>query len=245
MSAPLPETPWALSASALAAQLGVDPACGLDAADLRERKRRFGPNHLRRQAAQSAWRIWFDQLASPLVLLLVFAALLSLSFGHLVEAGAIGAVILINALIGFFTELRAVRSMEALTRLGSRRSRVRREGEEHEVTARGLMPGDVVLLEAGDVVSADLRLIEGSKVLADESILTGESEAVDKSCEVRAPAALLAERHNMLSRAPGSRAGRRPGWSWRPACRRSWARSPRSPPTSPRKRLRWRSGWSG
>lgn len=194
----LPATPWSLSSAEAAERLGVDPAVGLDAAELRARKRRFGPNHLRRQAAKGAWRIAYDQLASPLVVLLALAALLSVAFGHWVEAGAIAAVILINALIGFFTELRAVRSMEALTRLGSRRSRVRREGEEHEITARGLMPGDVVLLDAGDVVSADLRLIEASKVLADESILTGESEAVDKTSEALGPEVPLAERRNLL-----------------------------------------------
>lgn len=198
MRVQLPERPWAEPAQTVALALGVDPARGLDAAALRQRRRQFGPNRLRRLATRSAWRIALDQLASPLVLLLAVAGGLSAGFGHWVEAGAIGAVIAINALIGFLTELRAVRSMEALGRLGSRRARVRREGDEHAVTARGLMPGDVVLLEAGDVVGADVRLLEASRLRVDESILTGESEPVGKAVEPRPADAPLAERACML-----------------------------------------------
>ena len=109
-----------------------------------------------------------------MTLLLTVAAAVSFVFGDWVEGLAICAVILINAAIGFFTELRAVRSMEALYRLGKVSSRVRREGEIREVPAETLVPGDIVVLEGGDVISADIRLVQASKLQADESALTGE-----------------------------------------------------------------------
>ncbi|HEX3035811.1 MAG TPA: cation-transporting P-type ATPase, partial [Thermodesulfobacteriota bacterium] len=121
-------------------------------------------------------------------------------FGELVEGVAIIAVILINALIGFFTELRAVRSMEALRRLGSMNAKVRRDGRILEIPSQELVPGDIVIIEGGDVVTADLRLVETSKLQADESSLTGESFPVSKQIESLNGEVPLAERSNMLFR---------------------------------------------
>jgi Ca2+-transporting ATPase len=115
-----------------------------------------------------------------------------------VEAFAIVVVIVINAAIGFFMEIRAVRSMEALRRLVRINARVRRDGHLQEVFAEELVPGDIVILEGGDLVPSDIRLIEASKLQADESSLTGESVPVSKKTEPVGEDAPLAERSNMV-----------------------------------------------
>lgn len=130
--------------------------------------------------------------------LLLLAAGLAWAFGETLEAGAILAVILMNSGIGFLTELRAVRSMEALRKLGSVRTRVRRSGSEVEIPAQHLVPGDIVLLEGGDVITADLRVLEASRLHADEALLTGESVPVEKSPEQVPPEAPLAEHRSMV-----------------------------------------------
>jgi Ca2+-transporting ATPase len=113
-------------------------------------------------------------------------------------SSAIVTVLAINALIGFVTELKAARSIQALRALGTRNARVRREGRVRLVPAEELVPGDVVVLDAGDAVSADLRLIETSRVSADESTLTGESVAVDKQTHPVSANARLGDRASML-----------------------------------------------
>jgi P-type Ca2+ transporter type 2C len=178
--------------------LGVARERGLSEAEVHARRRRHGPNRLRRAETRSAWSILIDQFRSVLVVLLVAAAALSLLFGRWIEALAIGAVLVINGAIGFLSELRAVQSMEALRKLGSVRARVRRGGRVRMVNAEELVPGDVVVLEGGDVVTADVRLLEASKLQADESSLTGESAPVGKTSEVLAAETPLAERRNMV-----------------------------------------------
>jgi Ca2+-transporting ATPase len=189
---------WSLPWSLVAERLGVDVTRGLDADEVGRRRRRFGPNRLRRRKKRPAWRILADQFKSLIVLLLLAAAAVSLLFGETIEGFAIVVVILINAVLGFATELRAVRSMEALYALGVVHTRVRRDGVVAAVPAEDLVPGDVVLVEGGDVITADLRLVESSKLEADESVLTGESLPVPKDVAPVAPEAPLAERSCML-----------------------------------------------
>jgi len=176
----------------------VSAEAGLDPSEVRRRRKRYGPNRLREAKAKSGWVILADQLKGLMTLLLTVAAVLSFVLGDWVEGLAIVAVILINAGIGFFTELRAVRSMEALYRLGRVGAKVRREGKLQEIPAEELVPGDIVILEGGDVVSVDLRLIQASKLQADESALTGESMPVSKTTETLEGETTLAERRNML-----------------------------------------------
>ena len=126
---------------------------------------------------QTALSLLAGQLKSPVVWLLAAAAALAASFSEWTESAAILLVLLVNTLIGFFTELRAVRSMEALRTLGNRSSRVRRDGKLKTVPAELVVPGDIVLLESGDVVTADIRLVEARNLSCDESTLTGESGA--------------------------------------------------------------------
>ena len=178
--------------------LGVDPTRGLDPADVPARRRRHGANVLREAKRESAWRILVRQFESLLVLLLVAAAGISFAFGQWHEGVAVAVVIAINAAIGFATELRAVRSMEALRRLGTATTRVRRGGRLHELPAAELVVGDVVAIEAGDLVSADLRLLTASKLQVNEAALTGESAPVGKRVAAVAADTPLPERTSML-----------------------------------------------
>lgn len=189
---------WALKPAEVTEQLDVDPRQGLSPKEARARLAQHGPNVLRSVGRLGAFEILVNQLKSLIVALLAAACVLSAALGDWVEAGAIAAVLVINTLIGFFTELRAVRSMEALRELGTVHARVRRGGEEARVPAQELVPGDVVVLEGGDVVTADLRLVEASKLEADESVLTGESLPVGKDSAAVPPEAPLAERRSML-----------------------------------------------
>jgi P-type Ca2+ transporter type 2C len=171
---------------------------GLSEDQARQRKRQYGPNQLRQAKERASWAILVDQFKSLIILLLSLAAALSFVLGEWIEAAAIASVILINGAIGFFTELQAIRSVEALRRLSQVKTKVRRGGEVFEIPAQDLVPGDIVLLDAGDVVTADLRLTETSKLQADESTLTGESFPVGKSTEPVDGNALIAERFSML-----------------------------------------------
>ncbi len=178
--------------------LEVDPRTGLRAAQLAERRARFGPNTLRRQARRSALTILAHQFKGIIVWLLAAAAGLSIHMGDRVEAAAILVVLAINTAIGFATEFRAARSMEALNRIAETRSRVRRDGQTVLVDARDLVPGDVVLLEAGDVVTADMRLVRASNLEVDESVLTGESLPVGKQTGALPAGTPVTEQTNMV-----------------------------------------------
>jgi Ca2+-transporting ATPase len=197
-AAPAAQTPWNQPPEAVLAGLEVDAGCGLTAAAVRERLARHGPNRLRRSESRSAWHVLAVQFRSLMTALLAASALLAFAMSRPVDGASIVIVIALNVMIGFVVELRGVRSMEALQRLVQVHARVRRDGRVQEVPADRLVPGDIVLLEGGDIVSADLRLIEAANLQVDESALTGESVPVDKRVEACAAAALLAERSPML-----------------------------------------------
>ena len=190
--------PWSRTAEDVVAALGVDPRRGLTDAEVQVRRREVGPNQLRQLRQRSAWAIATAQFKSVLVLLLAAAMMAAAAFGDWVEAGAILAVLLINALLGFVTELKAARSVEALRKMGATSALVRRDGDSRVVPAADLVPGDVVLLEGGDVVTADLRLLEASKLQLDESTLTGESIPTGKSVEPVAEEAPIGDRRSVL-----------------------------------------------
>jgi Ca2+-transporting ATPase len=194
----LPGKPHALAVNDALALMGVSVAAGLTSQEVRDRRNRFGPNKIVSRRKAHALFLLLHQFQSPVVYLLSTAAGLAFFFREFEEGVAIVAVLAANALIGFVTELKAVRSIEALRALGTRSVRVRRDGHVRLVPAAEIVPGDIVVLEAGDSVAADLRLIEASSLAADESTLTGESVTVDKYVEPVPADARLADRASML-----------------------------------------------
>ncbi len=192
------QPPWVGEVSSVLDRYGVDHGNGLSSDEVVARRRRYGPNHLKGAKRRDALAILIEQFRSVVILLLVAAAALSFIFGDLPEGAAILGVILINTAIGFVTELRAVRSIEALRKLGRVDTTVRRGGETKRVPADSLVPGDIVLIEGGDVITADIRIVDASKLEADESTLTGESLPVSKSADALEKQTHLTERTNML-----------------------------------------------
>ena len=196
--AALPKHPHSLSAGDLLARMGVSVMSGLPDEEAKGRQDAFGLNTIVSRRKANALLLLLHQFASPVVYLLSAAAALAFYFGELEEGSAIVAVLALNALIGFLTELKAARSIEALRALGTRSARVRRDGHVRLIPAEQMVPGDIVVLEAGDAVSADLRLVEASNLAADESTLTGESVAVHKHVRPVAANARIADRASML-----------------------------------------------
>ncbi len=192
------EQPWAIPWEQVAAGLESDAEQGLSGQEVSLRRKRFGLNRLRQVKRVSPWAILFSQFRSLIVLFLGAAVVVALLFGELADSLAITAVIFINALIGFVTELKGARSVEALRQLGNVTARVRRNRAIREVAAEDLVPGDVAVMEGGDIITADIRLFKASKLQADESTLTGESLPVAKETAPTAPQTALADRVNML-----------------------------------------------
>ncbi|MCC0030552.1 MAG: cation-transporting P-type ATPase [Brucellaceae bacterium] len=190
--------PHAAPADSVLAALSVDPQAGLSADEAARRLARHGPNTLRQRKRASAFTVLLSQFNSPVVYLLMAAAALAIALGEIVEFVAIAIVLVINAAIGFFTELQAVRSMEALRELATRTAVVRRGGRTASLSAETLVPGDIVLLDAGDVIAADMRIVSAANLAVDESALTGESLPVAKSPDPVGADTPLADRTSML-----------------------------------------------
>ncbi len=183
------------------AELGVAVEQGLGAAEVADRLRRDGPNELAERGVKTPARIFWEQLTGTLVLVLIVAAVVSALIGDAKDAIAIVAIVVLNAILGFVQENRAERALAALRRLAVPQVRVRRDGEVREVSARELVAGDIVLLEAGNLVPADGRLVDVVNLRIEEAVLTGESEAVTKTAAVLAASGggevTLGDRTNM------------------------------------------------
>ncbi len=195
-----PESPaWHTRSAAEAARgLGSDPDTGLSQAEARRRLERHGANEIRRQRRRSPLRMFVDQLTDFMILVLIAAAVISGIVGEPADTVAILVIVVLNAVIGFVQEYRAERAVAALRRMAAPEAAVVRDGERRTIPALQLVPGDLVLVEAGAVMPADLRLLESAELQADESALTGESQAVSKSVEVLdGPELPLGDRRNM------------------------------------------------
>lgn len=175
-------TPWHVrTADEVIGQLQVDISTGLTSALVSARQRHHGPNRLPEAAGPTAMGIFLRQFRSLIVVVLAVAAGFAAAIGNLKDASVIVAVLLLNAIVGFYQEFRAERSLAALKNMLPATARVRRDGATTNVPADNLVPGDIVLLEAGDRVPADGRLVVAVTLTVDESSLTGESWPAQKS----------------------------------------------------------------
>ncbi len=195
---PIPKTPHAMTGEAVVESLETSPH-GLSQKESKARLDVFGHNMLPGAKSVGIGQVFLSQFTSPLIYVLVAAALLSLVIQEWSDAGFILAVLLINAMIGTFQEYSAQRAAVALQSLVTTHCRVIREGDAYEVDAKSLAPGDIVLIESGDKVPADLRIIDSHDLEVDESMLTGESHSVLKHGEQIMPAeTFLGDRFNMV-----------------------------------------------
>ena len=190
-----PNVSWhALSAEVAAQQLVVDSATGLSAEEVVSRQARHGLNLMTEKPATPGWRRFVQQLAQPLVLVLLAAGAITAALGEWTDASVILGVVLVNAFIGYWQEAKAEGALAALARTIATPVTVRRGGHRQKLDASQLVPGDVVILAAGDRVPADLRLLQQTEMQIDESMLTGESLPVSKQTAAMADDTLLAER---------------------------------------------------
>ena len=174
-------TSWhTLTGDEAALRLQSNLQTGLSSAIAAKRLAQFGPNALLEKRARSTWRMLLDQFSDFMIIVLIGAAIISGTVGDVKDTIAIIVIVILNAVIGFIQEYRAERAMAALKRMAEAGAHVLRDGHVELVSANGLVPGDVVDLEAGNVVPADLRIIETARLKIDESALTGESVAIEK-----------------------------------------------------------------
>ena len=184
------------------------PLQGLTTPEAHQREQRFGRNSLPEGKQISLLRIFLSQFRSPLIYLLLMAGVIAQSLGHTTDAIVISVVVLLNAVIGTLQENRAERSLEGLRQLTPRQARVIRDGRQQILPASALVPGDILLLEAGDAVPADSRLCESANLQVTEAALTGESVPIAKSTRPVARELPVAERTNMVYAGTHVTAGR-------------------------------------
>ncbi len=179
-------------------QLETSFELGLSSAEADRRLAEHGPNELQAAAGISPWHILLQQFKNVLIIILLIATLLSAFLGHGIEAVAIAVIVLFAVLLGFVQEYRAERAIEALREMAAPTATVIRDGEEIELPARDIVPGDVTFLRAGDKVPADVRLLEAINLQIEEAALTGESVPVEKQVSAIAGTNLaLGDRRNM------------------------------------------------
>ena len=192
--------------------LGVDVTRGLDTAAVDERLRRYGRNEIQEAARRSPWRMLAGQFMDFMILVLIAAAVISGIVGDPIDTIVIMIIVLLNAVIGAVQEYRAERAVAALRMMAAPDARVLRGGEPQTVAAAELVPGDIVLLEAGNVVPADLRVLEAIELKVDESALTGESQVVEKRPDALTEKDLpLGDRRNMAYKGTLATSGRGQG----------------------------------
>ncbi len=184
---------------------------GLDEGELRRRRETYGPNTLPSRKRPTLLRIVLNQFTNPLIYVLLAAAVVAFAIGDLKDAVFILLVVVLNAVIGTIQEWKAESSAAALQRMLSIQVRVKRDGSDHTVAAEDLVPGDIVLLESGGKVPADLRLLETRSLEMDESFLTGESQAASKSSEALDAQTGVSDRANIAFAGATTTSGRAVG----------------------------------
>ncbi|GAB2616557.1 cation-transporting P-type ATPase [Emticicia sediminis] len=176
----------------------TNPETGLTKTEASVRIKKYGLNVYTSQKPKNPWLILLEQFKSPIVYLLVFGAIVSLFFKDFIEAAAILVVILVNAMIGFLMEMQARSSMKALKEMDVIKTRVLRDGKVEIIPAENLTLGDIVMLEAGDLIPGDGRLLVANQLKCDESSLTGESLPTEKNIEKLPKDTVLGDLQNMV-----------------------------------------------
>ncbi|MGI9244352.1 MAG: cation-translocating P-type ATPase [Verrucomicrobiales bacterium] len=175
--------PYRKTVQEVAAALHVNPETGLSDSEVQSLREEYGPNALAEGKKKSALALFLEQFKNPLLIILTIGAVISGYTGHTVDAIAIAVIIAINALISFFQELKAQKSLESLKQMAAPNSEVMRNGKWGTIPSHDLVPGDILKLNTGDVVGADLRFIQANRMQIDESMLTGESVPSDKTTD--------------------------------------------------------------
>src|SRR4030043_140354 len=188
----------ALDAEKVLHRLRSDHHRGLTSEEVGKRLVEFGPNELRKEEKASPFSLFLGQFKNLLIVILLAAPALSLLVGEWVDALMIAAIVLLSAVLGFVQEYKAERALEALKKMLSPTITVLRDAKEEEIPSRDLVPGDIVLLEAGDKIPADGRLVEVRSLNCDEAALTGESVPVRKEAAALGEQISIGERLNMV-----------------------------------------------
>ncbi len=178
--------------------LESDPHRGLSDDEAARRLADYGPNELRKEEKVSPWTIFLGQFKNILIIILLVATVLSAAVGEIFDAALIFVIVVFCALLGFFQEYRAERALAALKKMLSPTVRLIRNGKEQDVPSKDVVPGDILLLEAGFKIPADARLIENASLKCDEASLTGESMPVAKDIRRLAAAVRVADRTNVV-----------------------------------------------
>jgi len=193
------DTQWhALDVPEALEALESDASRGLSDGEVARRLAAYGPNELRKEERVSPWTIFLGQFKNILIIILLIATVLSAAVGEIFDAALIFVIVLFCAVLGFFQEYRAEKALEALKKMLSPSVRLIRNGREQDVPSKDIVPGDILLLEAGFKVPADGRLIENASLKCDEASLTGESLPVAKDIRRLATGVRVADRTNMI-----------------------------------------------
>jgi magnesium-transporting ATPase (P-type) len=190
--------PWhTLAADKVLRRLGTDFQQGLSTEEVERRQAEFGLNQMTARRGTPAWVKFLQQFNQALVYILLAATVVSAALGEWVDAAVIFGVVFVNAIIGFIQESKAERAIEALAKMVRTEATVRRDGRKQRVPSAELVPGDVVLLQSGDAVPADLRLVEVRNLQVEEAALTGESVPVEKKTDALPADTVLGDRKNL------------------------------------------------
>ncbi len=182
----------------VAEKFGVNPENGWSKEEAEKALEEHGRNKLEEHEGKSIWEIILAQINNPVVYLLVVATVLAFVMGDLAEGIAITVVLLVNTIIGFWMEYQAQQSMQAIKEIDKVKANVLRDGKEEKIDAEEVVPGDILIVSAGDLIAADARVIEATEFKVDEAALTGESVPVDKKPEVIQDEKQVADRKNMV-----------------------------------------------
>ncbi len=192
------ETPWHhLETRMVFSLLETDPETGLSSAEAAARLAKHGPNEVTASVRVPGWLRFLQQFNQPLIYILLGATVITAFLGEWVDCSVIFAVVLVNAIVGYIQESKAEKAIDALSRMVVTSATVRRDGHRERVPSRELVPGDIVLLQAGDLVPADLRLFRVKNLQVDEAPLTGESLPVAKHADPLTRDVVLADRRNL------------------------------------------------